>query len=121
VTAKKRSIGIGKTWKPMPIPSNRQACQDSRDVYPKTGTRGGTPRGESPALDDGIARTMRPAERERSNNLTDRPDGRSPVRGAGVYGTGEDNEPSAAQLRQSVNRPRRRRGDGSLTPVDSEE
>jgi hypothetical protein len=91
----------------------------STSQYP-TERPGRAPHGESPALDDGIARTMRPANREQANRLKDRPDGRSPVRGSGVYGTGEANEPSAAQTREPARRPQRRRGDGSLTPVDSE-
>jgi hypothetical protein len=69
---------------------------------------------------------MRPAEREWTNQ--DRMarqgstnDGRSPIRGRGYYGTSEANEPSAAQTREPARRPQRRRGDGSITPVDSED
>jgi hypothetical protein len=122
VTAKKRSIGINKDWKPMDIPSSRQSRQDARKVYPSEHT-GRAPRGESPALEDGIARTMRPFDKEWTNvrNQTARPDGRSPARGQGVFGSGEANEPPAAQLREPTRRRQRRRGDGSLSPLDSGE
>jgi hypothetical protein len=113
-------------WQSMNLPSNRQARQDSRDVYPKTGTRGRTPRNEDPSLEAGLARTRGPAQRERDNmnklsNRGARPDGRNPTRGAGVYDTTQNNRPPAAQTREPARRPQRRRGDGSLAPVDADE
>src|SRR5215831_16226644 len=62
----------------------------SKSQYPSE-QPGRTRRGESPALEDGRARTMRPYDKEWSNirNQTDRPDGRSPTRGRGYYATGE--------------------------------
>jgi hypothetical protein len=114
--------------KKIPAPSITTTSRDARgsmkskSQYPAE-QPGRAPRGESPALDDGIRRTMRPYDKEWTNvrNQTARPDGRSPARGQGVYGSGESNEPPAAQLRQPTRRPQRRRGDGSLTPVDSED
>jgi hypothetical protein len=121
---KKQNTGTSKTWKPMPISSKQQPRQASGRVYAgDTGTRGSTRRSEDPRRAAGIARTMGPAEKERDNmnamaNRGPTPDGRSPIRGRGVYGTYEPNEPTAAQLREPSRRPQRRRGDGSLTPPE---
>jgi hypothetical protein len=121
---KKQANGNSKTWKQMHTPSARQLRQASGRVYAgETGTRGTTRRGEDPSLEAGKSRAMRPAERELANQ--DRMarqgstnDGRSPIRGQGVYGTSQDNRPSAEQLREPTRRQQRRRGDGSLTPPE---
>jgi hypothetical protein len=124
---KKQSIGTSKNWKTMPIPSNQKPRQDTRRVYAgDAGTRSGSRRGEDPSLQAGKGRTMRPAERERENEAAmsargGKPDGRSPVRGQGVFDSSFENRPPASQTREPTRRPQRRRGDGSLAPVDADE
>jgi hypothetical protein len=114
--------------KKIPAPSITTTSRDARgpvkskSQYPSE-RPGRARRGEHPSLEAGKSRAMRPAEREWQNQ--DRMarqgstnDGRSPVRGRGVYGTSEPNEPTAAQLREPSRRPQRRRGDGSLIPPE---
>jgi hypothetical protein len=126
MTTKKRSIGITKDWRKLAIPSDRAPRQNTRDVYPKGGSRGKASSGEDPSRKAGIARTNRPADRERENEAAmsargGKPDGRSPVRGQGVFDSSFDNRPPASQTREPMQRRQRRRGDGSLAPVDADE
>src|SRR5262245_50164469 len=83
-------------------------------------------RGDDPPLQAGKARTNRPAQRERENEAAmsargGKPDGRSPVRGQGVFDSSFENRPPASQTREPMQRRQRRRGDGSLQPVDADE
>src|SRR5262245_10217530 len=111
--------------KKIPTPSLKSTTRadrgpvKSRTAEHPTEKPGRSRRGENPSLQAGKTRTMRPAEREFANQ--DRMarqgatnDGRCPVRGAGVYGTSQPNNPPAAQTREPIRRPQRRRGDGSL-------
>jgi hypothetical protein len=46
---------------------------------------------------------------------------RTVIRGAGVYDTSFDNRPPASQTREPIRRPQRRRGDGSISPMDADD